>query len=85
MAFFKADVSKANILITAGLFILGVLFVVLAPRPARRGNFWLTICADALAHESASRTSSQQLAWQCRRHSVAGFSHVGAGALNGEF
>jgi hypothetical protein len=27
------------------------------------------------------RTPSPQLAWQCRRHSAAGFSHVGAGGL----
>ena len=45
MAFFKADVSKADILITAGLFVLGLLFVVFA-----EGTAFFTMTTRSEAH-----------------------------------
>jgi hypothetical protein len=63
MAFFRADVAKSDVLLTAGLFIAGLFFVVLA-----QGAAFFTMAKRGEAHA--------RLAWeQFHRVAALGYPH----------
>ena len=91
MAFFKADVGRSEILWTAGAFITGLLFVVLAQIAAffvvaKRGeaaNFfsseqWQRIDANQFVHPSDTRTAKEADAQTDRTNALRrlGYSDV---------
>jgi hypothetical protein len=58
MAFFRADVAKSDVLITAGLFVLGLFFVVFAQGAAFFTMAKRAEAMDRLKHEQYHRVAA---------------------------